>query len=426
MRYKLKCLIVYGLYVLVWPLGVPSRLAYQFFGSEAVFEFSAKLLCLLPGKVGQYLRAAFYKMTLAGSHCDLMVGFGSFFAHPTARVGRKVGMGSFTIIGTAVIGDGVMIGSRVSVLSGKYQHGSFLPGASPGQAARFETVTIGAGTWIGEGAIVMASLGRHCMVSAGSVVTKPAPDRVVAVGNPARFLKGAEGGEGAQEGLSAGTAGKALLAALALGLCLATATGETMADSKRVVYIEASTVNGWKLDGFAARTGSERYRFEVLREYDFDKSKHVDQVVAGGSPPPDAVIVQECAVYFPGDLPAYQRLFRGWIEKLKARGLRPMIATVVPPAETRGGWQRAKAFVKQEVLGRPSRYEQVVAFNGWQRALGEELEVPVLDLEALLRKSDADRHMRSEYDAGDGIHLNRDAYDRLDRALLEFLGRHLR
>jgi acetyltransferase-like isoleucine patch superfamily enzyme len=35
----------------------------------------------------------------------------------------------------------------------------------------------------------MASLGRECMVSAGSVVTKPAPDRVLAVGNPARFLR---------------------------------------------------------------------------------------------------------------------------------------------------------------------------------------------------------------------------------------------
>jgi acetyltransferase-like isoleucine patch superfamily enzyme len=104
-------------------------------------------------------------------------------------------MGSFTIVGTAVIGDGVMIGSRVSVLSGKYQHGGFLQGMAPSGEGRFETVTIGGGCWIGEGSIVMASLGQHCMVSAGSVVTKPAPDRVVAVGNPARFLKGAEGAQ---------------------------------------------------------------------------------------------------------------------------------------------------------------------------------------------------------------------------------------
>lgn len=193
MRYETKRNIVWGMYLLVWPLGLPSRLACQWFGNEAMFDFSAKLLSLIPGRTGQYIRTAFYKMTLAECHYDLMVGFGSFFAQPAAKAGRGVGMGSFTIIGKSILGDGVMIGSRVSVLSGKYQHGSFLPSAQPSADARFETITIGAGSWIGEGAIVMASLGERCMVSAGSVVTKPAPDRVVAVGNPARFLKSTEG-----------------------------------------------------------------------------------------------------------------------------------------------------------------------------------------------------------------------------------------
>jgi acetyltransferase-like isoleucine patch superfamily enzyme len=192
MRYESKRIIVYCMYVLVWPFGLLSHLTYKWFGSETVFDFSAKFLSLIPGKTGQYIRAAFYKMTLTECHYDLMVGFGSFFSHPTAKVGRQVGMGSFTIVGTAVLGDGILIGSRVSVLSGKYQHGSYLPGKTPPGEGRYETVTIGAGSWIGEGAIVMASLGQHCMVSAGSVVTKPAPDGVVAVGNPARFLRGAE------------------------------------------------------------------------------------------------------------------------------------------------------------------------------------------------------------------------------------------
>lgn len=198
MPYALKRIIVYCMYVLVWPFGLLSNLAYKGFGDERIFDFSAKLLSLVPGKIGQYIRTAFYKMTLTECHYDLMVGFGSFFSHPTARAGRRVGMGSFTIVGTAVLGDGVMIGSRVSVLSGKYQHGGFLHGVTPSGEGRFETVTIGAGSWIGEGAIVMASLGERCMVSAGSVVTKPAPDRVVAVGNPARFLKGSESGNDVQ------------------------------------------------------------------------------------------------------------------------------------------------------------------------------------------------------------------------------------
>jgi len=193
MRYEFKRAIVVSMYALVWPFGLASNVNYRWFGSEAAFGFSAKLLSLVPGKIGQYLRAAFYKMTLTECHYDLMVGFCSYFAHPTARAGRRVGTGSFTIIGTANIGDGVLIGSRVSILSGKHQHGSFLNGVTPSAEGHFEPVAIGGGSWIGDGAIVMASLGEHCMVSAGSVVTKPAPDRVVAVGNPARFLKTTEG-----------------------------------------------------------------------------------------------------------------------------------------------------------------------------------------------------------------------------------------
>ena len=130
MRYESKRIIVCGLYLLVWPFGLPSRLAHKWFGNQAMFASSAMLLSLIPGKIGQYIRAAFYKMTLTECHCDLMVGFGSFFAQPTVKAGRGVGMGSFTIVGTSVLGDGVLIGSRVSVLSGKYQHGSFLPGAT--------------------------------------------------------------------------------------------------------------------------------------------------------------------------------------------------------------------------------------------------------------------------------------------------------
>jgi lysophospholipase L1-like esterase len=149
----------------------------------------------------------------------------------------------------------------------------------------------------------------------------------------------------------------------------------------------------------------------------------VEQVLAAGPPRPTIVIVQECSVYFPGDLPTYQRLYRGWIERLRAAGFRPAIATVVPPARSRGWWQKAKELVKEHVLRRGNRHEQVAAFNDWLRALGTELAIPVLDLELLLRVSAEERHMRPEYDAGDGTHLAPAAYQRLDRVLLEFLDR---
>ena len=169
-----------------------------------------------------------------------------------------------------------------------------------------------------------------------------------------------------------GSAARRVLSILAAGAWLATASVELMAESRQVAYIEASTVHLWKLEEFPARTRTERYRFRVLREYDFDKSRVVDQVLAGPPSLPGVVILQECSVYFPGDLPAYQRMYRGWIERLLARGLRPVIATVVPPARSQGWWQGAKDFVKQRVLQRPSRLRasrrlQRLAADTWRR-----------------------------------------------------------
>ena len=214
-----------------------------------------------------------------------------------------------------------------------------------------------------------------------------------------------------------------LVAGALLGIVIALCVSGVMAETRHIVYIEASTVNRWKLDGFAARTNIERYHFEVLCEYDFDKSRLVRQVVATSERRPDVVVLQECSVYFPGDLDAYKRMYRGWIEEIQGHGLLPIAATIVPPAHSKGWLEDAKDFVKARILGRPSQYEQVVAFNEWLRALGAELRVPVFDLERLLRVSTEDRHMRGEYNEGDGIHLTRAAYDRLDRELLEFLDR---
>lgn len=184
MPYTLKRQLVWIMYLFVWPFGIASALPYRIFGSEGIYDFCARLLSLIPGKIGQYVRTAFYKMTLLECQYDLAVGFCSYFAHPTSRVGRRVGTGSFTIIGTADIGNNVMISSRVSVLSGKYQHGATGESINP----VFTRVSIGSESWLGEGSIIMADVGEQCVVSAGSVVTKPMPSRMTAIGNPARFL----------------------------------------------------------------------------------------------------------------------------------------------------------------------------------------------------------------------------------------------
>ncbi len=186
----MKRLVVYALYLVTWPLTIPSIIGYRCFHSEEIFSFCSKSISLVPGLLGQYLRSSFYHQTLNSCEFDLAIGFCSYFAHPNVNVGRKVGTGSFTIIGTVDIGNNVLIASRVSLLSGKYQHDlSDRSGPGENPDSNLTRIRIGSNSWIGESSVVMADVGNNCVVSAGSVVTKPMPDDSTAIGNPARFLR---------------------------------------------------------------------------------------------------------------------------------------------------------------------------------------------------------------------------------------------
>ena len=59
------------------------------------------------------------------------------------------------------------------------------------QGIRFvKPVRIGEGSWVGDNVCVCgASIGKHCVIGANSVVTNDIPDYSVAVGNPAKVIK---------------------------------------------------------------------------------------------------------------------------------------------------------------------------------------------------------------------------------------------
>ena len=58
-------------------------------------------------------------------------------------------------------------------------------------------VIIGEGSWLGENVCVCgASIGKHCVIGANSVVTTDIPDYSVAVGSPAKVVKQFDFGEG--------------------------------------------------------------------------------------------------------------------------------------------------------------------------------------------------------------------------------------
>jgi acetyltransferase-like isoleucine patch superfamily enzyme len=155
-----------------------------------LYTLFAHSCALAPGLPGDYLRIAFYKLTLGACSLTSRVSFGAFFAHTDAVVGANVYIGPYCIIGRTRIGDRTQIASAVQILSGKLQHVRDAEGRISGaEEGQFTPVTIGPDCWIGAAAIVMADVGSGSTIGAGSVVSKPIPAGCVAVGSPARVIK---------------------------------------------------------------------------------------------------------------------------------------------------------------------------------------------------------------------------------------------
>jgi acetyltransferase-like isoleucine patch superfamily enzyme len=173
----------------VFPFYMSYVMRRAVFGDQA-FRSSSQLLSLVPGHVGDYLRGEFYRLTVAAFGADVQVCFGALFSSAAASVGDRVYIGSDCVIGNVDIGSDVLLGSNVHLLSGQRQHGiADLEMPIRLQGGEFSRIQIGCDTWIGNGALVMANVGRQCVVGAGSVVVSDLPDRSVAAGNPARVLK---------------------------------------------------------------------------------------------------------------------------------------------------------------------------------------------------------------------------------------------
>jgi acetyltransferase-like isoleucine patch superfamily enzyme len=93
-------------------------------------------------------------------------------------------------MGEVTLADDVLIGSNVSIMNGSAQHGiDRLDIPVREQPGDWPHITIGDDSWIGDRAIVMANVGKHCVIGAGSVVIKAIPDYAIAIGSPARIVR---------------------------------------------------------------------------------------------------------------------------------------------------------------------------------------------------------------------------------------------
>jgi acetyltransferase-like isoleucine patch superfamily enzyme len=159
-------------------------------GADKVFPGWSQAFSQLPGLSGAYLRRAFYRMVLPRCGANAFLSFGTVFSHPKAEVGRYVYTGPYCCLGDITLEDDVLLGANVSVANGAAQHGiDRLDVPIREQPGVWPRVTIGQDTWVGDRAVVLADVGKHCVIGSGSVVTKPVPDYAVAVGVPARVVR---------------------------------------------------------------------------------------------------------------------------------------------------------------------------------------------------------------------------------------------
>ncbi len=86
------------------------------------------------------------------------------------------------------IGDNVAIGPFVRLITDTHELG---PAHKRAGKSRFDPIVIGDGSWIGASVTILAgvTIGRGCVVAAGSIVTKDVPDNTLVGGVPAKPIR---------------------------------------------------------------------------------------------------------------------------------------------------------------------------------------------------------------------------------------------
>jgi len=179
--FLLLALPLYGIYLLLSLLGNP----------DGTFQTFSQIFSLIPGKLGIYFRAAFYRLACPDTSDEILIGFLTVFSHRDTSIRKGVYIGPQCNIGKCTISENTLLGSGVHILSGNQQH-SYSDSQRPiqQQAGKYTKVKIGEDCWLGNGSIVMANLPDHSIVAAGAVyVSEIQEPWTIMGGNPARIIK---------------------------------------------------------------------------------------------------------------------------------------------------------------------------------------------------------------------------------------------
>jgi hypothetical protein len=72
---------------------------------------------------------------------------------------------------------------------------------------------------------------------------------------------------------------------------------------RRTVLLGASVGKGWQIEQLPARADNDEYIFEYAAVYSFDKTQVLHSLLEQEEGTmPDAIILKECAAYFPSEL----------------------------------------------------------------------------------------------------------------------------
>ncbi len=183
--------LVRGLAALaVLPLRLSLALRALVFGHDRAFQASAEWLALVPGLPGQYLRRAFLEATTLGCGPDTVIGVGCLFSTAQVRIDANAYIGPHCNLGWVHVERDVLIAAGVQIPSGPHTHGiARIDVPIRDQPGTPVCVHIREGAWIGNGAVVLADVGRHAIVAAGAVVTRPVPDYAIVGGVPAAVIR---------------------------------------------------------------------------------------------------------------------------------------------------------------------------------------------------------------------------------------------
>ncbi len=173
----------------VVPWIIVYRIYRLFLGEDRAVQWISQRIACWSGLVGEYLRRAALKRVLEYVGDDVVISFGTIFSHCQVRIEDGAYIGAYCVIGKVHIGSNTLIGDRVIIPSGKYQHGfSCTDVPIKHQQGSLETICIGEDCWIGSGSIILADIAAHCIVSAGAIVKDVTNEYEIVAGNPARVV----------------------------------------------------------------------------------------------------------------------------------------------------------------------------------------------------------------------------------------------